>query len=273
MINIGYVVVDLHVHLRSFADLKSQLNLIQANLAGIGIVVYMPNTEPCLDNPGAVNDYHGWLMDHQTQALPTSAITIGREGKTPVDVEALRPLVVAFTDDGNCLEDLDIFKRMLEQKVLLMVHCEPETEMVTKYLEVLSKVGGLLHIQHVSLASTVAVIRAAKKSGLKFTAETCPHYCYYANQIESHPVNPPLGEVEDMIKIREAFADGTLDVIASDYAPLPRPNGTGFASFRSFIPLCYGLVLDATLNLEQLKEKLHDNPLRIIASGNSALLR
>lgn len=146
-----------------------------------------------------------------------------------------------------------------------MVHSEPETEMVEKYLRVLSKIGGRLHLQHISKASTINIIRSAKKSGLKFTAETCPHYFTYTYGVEDKPVNPPLGTLQDILAIKNALKDGTIDVIASDYAPIPRPKGTGFASFSSFIPLCYGLVLEKILKSEQLKAKIHDNPLKIIS--------
>jgi len=268
---LGYPVVDLHVHMR-----QDRHHLVAACDGGISTVVCMPNTSPCLDNREAIEQYDAMLGREfmRTKAFPTSAITIGREGKTPVDFEANRPLVVGFSDDGNCLEDLDIFRRGLEHGVLMMMHCEPETEMAEKYIDVYSQVGkGHLHIQHVSLASTVKVLYETKQSGLKFTAETCPHYFTYDCFAESHPVNPPLATPGDVEIIRRGLAIGAIDVIASDYAPLPRPKGTGFASFLSFIPLSYGLVLDGTLTLEQLKEKIHTNPLKIIASGNPTLLR
>jgi len=54
-------------------------------------------------------------------------------------------------------------------------------------------------------------------------------------------------------------------VIASDYAPEPRI--TGVAGFRSFLPLCYGLVLEGELNKSQLKEKIFLNPKKIIESS------
>lgn len=74
-----------------------------------------------------------------------------------------------------------------------------------------------------------------------------------------------------MLTIRRGLADGTIDVIASDYAPEPRK--TGIAGFRAFLPLCSGLVLDGTLSAKQLKEKLYFNPKRIIESGGCNLTK
>jgi hypothetical protein len=42
-------------------------------------------------------------------------------------------------------------------------------------------------------------------------------------------------------------------------------------SFRAFIPLCYGLVLEGVLSEEQLKEKLFLNPKKIIEKGEYQL--
>jgi len=157
-----------------------------------------------------------------------------------------------------------------------MAHLEPETEMVEKYLRVLStlrlrsgqEVGGRLHLQHISQAKSVKILRSWKNDTnlqkYRLTVETCPHYFTYTAGVEGKLVNPPLGNIGDIKAIKSALKDGTIDVIASDYAPIPRPRGLGFASFPSFIPLCYGLVLEKVLTPKQLKEKIHDNPLKII---------
>jgi dihydroorotase len=261
MTNLGYKVIDLHTHLRDNIPFHTRL----AKEAGIGMVLYMANTKPCLDN---IADIETSLKKKRfVKATPVSAITIGRKGKKLVDIESIKPYVAGFSDDGDCLKDLKLFAEALKKNVLLMVHSEPETEMVEKYLRILEKIGGRLHLQHVVSASTIKIIRKYKKRGLKFTAETCPHYFTYPNEVEDKPIYPPLGTLKDITTIKEALADGTIDCIASDYAPVPRPRGTGFASFASFIPLCYGLVLEKALTPKQLKEKIHDNPLKIIKSG------
>ncbi len=163
------------------------------------------------------------------------------------------------------MEDIDILAAILKKDVLVLLHAEPEAEMVEKYLKVLSRVGGRLHLQHISKASTIRIIRKYKKRGLKFTTETCPHYFTYNRELESHAINPPLGTIEDIKAIKAALKDGIIDVIASDYAPISRPKETGFASFLSFIPLCSGLVLEKVITSKQLKEKLHDNPLNVLS--------
>ncbi len=97
------------------------------------------------------------------------------------------------------------------------------------------------------------------------TCETCPHYFTFTNQDLDVRVNPPLATVPDVKAIKRGLVDGTIDVIASDYAPLPRE--TGIAGFRAFLPLCYGLVIHNVLTEVQLKEKLYFNPKKIIENS------
>jgi len=255
---LNFPIIDLHVHLRNDMAFHTKL----AKEAGIDANVCMANTKPALDNLKTIKNY--LKQKHYVKVLPVSAITIKREGKKLVDVDNLKNIVCGFSNDGDCLKDLNLLAEILKKNVLVMAHLEPETEMAKKYLAVLRKVGGRLHLQHISKKGTVNVIRKAKKSGLKFTCETCPHYFAYSNEIEDKAVNPPLGDLDDVKAIKKALADGTIDAIASDYAPIPRPKGTGFASFSAFVTLSYGLVLDGILTKRQLKEKLYYNPLGII---------
>src|SRR3990167_9321197 len=143
MINLGYKIIDLHAHFRDDISYHTKI----AKEAGISEALYMPNTEPCLDN---VRDIKISLRKKRyIKAIPVSAITIGRKGKKLVDVEKIKPYVAGFSDDGNCLMDLNLLAEILKTGVLVMAHLEPETEMAQKYLKVFKEVGGRLHLQHI----------------------------------------------------------------------------------------------------------------------------
>ncbi len=268
-------VIDMHTHLRN--DIPHHTKI--AKESGIDVVVYMANTHPPLDNLKAIQQ--SLKQERHCVAVPVSAITKNLEGKELVDVDNIKPFVVGFSDDGKFLENLDILQEILGKGVLVLVHsCPPyeisveHPELQVKYLEeclsLLSRIKTCkLHIQHVSRKEEVELIREAKQSGITVTCETCPHYFTYTKDELDTKVNPPLATLEDVLTVREGLADGTIDVIASDYAPLPRI--TGIAGFRSFIPLSHGLVLQGVLTEEQLKEKLFTNPKRIIESGGYEL--
>lgn len=268
---IDYPVIDIHTHLRG--DIAKHTKI--ARESGIDVVVYMANNQPPLDNLKTIKE--SLRKKRYCRALPVSAITKNLEGKELVEVDKINPFVVGFSDDGKYLENLALLKEILEKDVLVLAHCSPpfemgvknprlETKFIARYLNLFKKIKkGKLHIQHISKKETVNLIRKAKKEGLKITCETCPHYFAYTKDDLDTKVNPPMAEREDLIAIRQGLADGTIDVIASDYAPLPRL--TGIAGFRAFLPLCYGLVLNGVLTPQQLKEKIFLNPKKVIESG------
>src|SRR3990167_7272468 len=102
MINLGYQVIDLHTHLRDNIPFHTKL----AKDAGIGMVLYMANTNPCLDNVAAIKK--SLKQKRYDKAMPVSAITIGRKGKHLVDIDSIKRYVAGFSDDGDCLKDLNI---------------------------------------------------------------------------------------------------------------------------------------------------------------------
>ncbi len=278
MIKFGFPVIDLHTHLRNNIPLHTKI----AKESGIDTVVYMANCLPPLDNLKIIKE--SLKEKRYCKAIPVSAITKNLAGKELVDIDKIKPYVAGFSDDGNYLKDLGLLKEILTRKTLVLVHCSPsyeifvkkpysETKFIERYLNFLDKnskeIKGWLHVQHISKRESVSLIRVTKRMGLKLTCETCPHYFTYSKEDLETKVNPPLGSKEDTLAIRNGLADGTIDAIASDYAPLPRK--TGIADFRSFLPLSYGLVLQGILTEAQLKEKLFLNPKKIIKKGNHKL--
>jgi dihydroorotase len=86
--------------------------------------------------------------------------------------------------------------------------------------------GARVHIAHVSTAGSVEMLRRAKASGLRVTAEACPHHFSLTDEAvaesgydTSTKVNPPLRSAADVEAVRQGLADGTIDCIATDHAP------------------------------------------------------
>nr|GAT56362.1 allantoinase [Mycena chlorophos] len=80
------------------------------------------------------------------------------------------------------------------------------------------------HIVHLSAASALPVIRAAKSSGLKLTVETCFHYlCLAANNLpDGHPefkCCPPIRDDANRQLLWDALLDDTIDCVVSDHSP------------------------------------------------------
>ena len=87
-------------------------------------------------------------------------------------------------------------------------------------------VGARLHICHVSTKGSVELIRWAKARGIQVTAEVTPHHLMLTDDLVKsynpvYKVNPPLRTEADTQALREALAEGVIDVIGTDHAPHP----------------------------------------------------
>lgn len=112
-----------------------------------------------------------------------------------------------------------------------------EAVMIARDIELAALTDGRLHIPHVSTGAGVELVRAAKRRGLNVTAEVTPHhltlsetwvYGLHGDVPDVVPaaaydtntkVNPPLRSAADVTAVREALADETIDIIATDHAP------------------------------------------------------
>lgn len=95
-------------------------------------------------------------------------------------------------------------------------------ELIISYAE---ETGARVHIVHMSTKEGYELVRAAKKRGVKITAETCPHYLTL-NAQESMTkygsfakIAPPLRGKEDNEAHWRGLADGTIDFVGTDHAP------------------------------------------------------
>jgi len=251
--------VDLHVHFREPGfEYKEDIRTGSAAAAAGGVTtcLCMPNTYPKADNFTTISLIAEKGKNASVRVLPVGAVTIGQNGEQLTDFKALKKAgAKALSDDGNPIQSAEIARRaMQEAKKLDMViisHCEDEKMvrnyavnegrvsealglpgrpasaediMVARDVLLAQETGAKVHIAHISTATSVAIIRYAKKHGIPVTAETCPQYFSLTEEaIFSHGtlarVNPPLRTANDVDAIIEGLADGTIDAIATDHAP------------------------------------------------------
>ncbi|MCM3245779.1 MULTISPECIES: dihydroorotase family protein [Cytobacillus] len=82
-----------------------------------------------------------------------------------------------------------------------------------------------VHVVHMSTKEGVELVKAAKKRGVKVTAETCPHYLVLnakdsmSERGSYAKIAPPLRGKEDNESHWQALADGTIDFVGTDHAP------------------------------------------------------
>lgn len=258
---------DVHVHFRDPGATEAE-DLVSGSAAaangGFTRVVTMPNTNPPTDTPDLVR--RARTAQTAVSIFPSACATVGRAGKACAPVEALEEAgAVAFTDDGAMVSDPEVMRVvMLRAKKLgrpVMDHAvvprlqnggivrdcpvarefdlpifppEAEVEAVRADIVVCRATGCALHLQHLSCAESVALVRAARAEGLPVTAEATPHHLALA--AENIPgndgnwrMNPPLGTRADVEALRQGVLDGTLTVFATDHAPhAPATKSKGF---------------------------------------------
>ena len=258
--------IDVHVHFRDPGVPEAETRASGAAAAaagGFAHVVTMPNTTPAGDNVA-------WLREQIEDVSlpvgiwPSACITKGRLGREVADLESLAAAgAVAFTDDGSFVSDAHVMESAMRRAATLgipvMQHAvvpellaggvmrdcpvarryglpvmppEAETEAVRRDIALVRVTGCALHVQHISCAGTVELIRDARREGLPVTGEATPHHLLLScDDIPADDANwkmaPPLGTREDVAAIREGVKDGTLGIFATDHAPHPAAKMTG----------------------------------------------
>jgi allantoinase len=136
-----------------------------------------------------------------------------------------------------------------------------------------------VHVVHLSTASALPMIRAAKDEGLPFTVETCPHYlCLEAEEIPDGATHykcmPPIRDRENREKLWEGVRDGTIDLVTSDHSPctpgLKKPDEGdfcgawgGIASLSLGLPSVWKEAHARGLSLETVVDRMSAAPARL----------
>ncbi len=249
--------IDMHVHFRDPGqtykeDLKT--GAAAAAKGGFTSVCTMPNTAPVIDSVEAVRDITDRSRELPVNILPVAAITYGLEGKELTDMKALAAAgAIAFSDDGKSVMDAALYREALinakKYNTLIMAHCEDkalvkngvmnegkrsvqlgmpgisnsvEDVITARDLLLAVEIGCRLHLCHCSTSMSVRMKRLF--IGTDISAETCPHYFTLCDEDipcdnADFKMNPPLRSETDMLAIKNAVSDNSIDVISTDHAP------------------------------------------------------
>ncbi len=251
--------VDIHVHLRQPGQTHKEdiaSGTRAAARGGVTAVVCMANTSPPVDDPLVVAAVREWARSASVRVYPVGTVTRGLEGRELSPAGALAAAgVVALSDDGRWVQDGGLFRRALAYAdsfgLPVLQHCEDPTisaggvvhegevsarlglrgiprsaeeAALARDLVLAEEVGARLHVQHVSTAGAVRLLRQAKERGVRVTAEVTPHHITLTDEaVEGYDpnfkVNPPLRTEADVEALLEGLGDGTIDCVATDHAP------------------------------------------------------
>ncbi|CAM3689979.1 dihydroorotase [Nocardioides marinus] len=208
---------------------------------------------------------------------PVGAVTKGLAGEELAELGLMhrsRARVRVFSDDGKCVADPRVMRRALEYVkafggVISQHSQDPslagptscchegelsgrlglpgwpgvaEEVIVARDVMLARHTGSRVHVAHASTAGTVEVLRWAKSQGIAVTAEVTPHHLLLTTDLlagydPTFKVNPPLRPQEDVLALREALADGTIDAVATDHAPHARHDKE-----HAFVDAAFGML-------------------------------
>lgn len=313
--------IDIHVHLREPGQTHKESIATGSQAAaagGVTTVVCMPNTSPCTDNSGTIQLIKDIAKrDAIVNVLTTGTITIGRQGQKLAPIGSLKNAgVVAITDDGDCVQNNEIMRRAAEYAHMfnlpIMDHCQDsalthnavmnegkvstnlglqgwpnaaEDIIVARNIILSSYTGAHIHMQHISSAYSVDMLRRAKERGINVTAEVTPHHLALTEDSlkdynTNFKMNPPLRTEVDREALITGLLDGTIDVIATDHAPHTDYEKDvefdkapfGIIGLETLLPICLEvLVKPGKCDLNFLISRLTEKPAQLLKLNKGSL--
>ena len=279
--------VDMHVHLRE-PGFEQKEDIASGTRAaargGFTAVCCMPNTKPVIDNAVGVE-----YVQARAEAVGKCRVHVagacsqGLKGETLSEMGDMAAHgAVAFTDDGRGVQGAGMMRRVMDYAAplgrVVMSHCQDEDLVgegqvnegvastrlgmlgwpaageeiqIARDIALCRLTGCPLHVQHLTTARALGLVRAAKAEGLPVTCEVTPHHLFLTEDAigddydTSFKVNPPLRTAEDAEALVEGVKDGTVDAIATDHAP-----HADFEKDREFELAPFGMVgLETALGL------------------------
>lgn len=318
---VGPGLIDVHVHLREPGNEEDETIATGAAAAlagGVTAVACMPNTRPALDTQGAAEFV---ILQAQrarkAHVYPVGAVSKGRKGEELAELgQLVAGGAVAFTDDGAPVASAALMRRALEYAKMfdraILQHCQvpeltvggvinegyesmrlglgglpaaAEDIMVARDIRLAEITGGRLHIQHISTARSVELVREGKRRGVRVTAEACPHHFTLTDERlrtfdSNYKMNPPLRTWGDVEAVIAGLKDDTIEVLATDHAPhAPEKKMReldqapfGIIGLETLLPIVvHGLIEPGHLTWPEVIRKLTINPSRLLGIPKGTL--
>lgn len=306
--------IDVHVHLREPGfEYKETIKsgLAAAAAGGFGQVLAMANTSPVNDSASITEFMLGKNMESHPAGPflhPVGALTRNLQGAQLSPLAELKEAGCrAFSNDGLPVKDNELFRRAVEYAsdlgMIVIDHCEDtylaaggvmnegkissylglkgipsvaESLQVARDILLAAYLDTPIHLAHISCEESLELIAWAKEKSIPVTAETCPHYLFWDEEIIQDfntmaKVSPPLRRKKDVLAMRNALKNGVIDIIATDHAPhadfekevpfAEAPNG--ISGLDTALSLCLKLIRRGVMELDDLTWLMSLSPGRI----------
>ena len=297
------------------ATLESEI--LAAIAGGVTSLACPPDTDPPLDEPGLVEMLkHRARSLNLAHVYPIGALTVGLAGTTLTEMGELAEAgCVAFSQADIALVDTDLLWRAMQYAStfghrlwlrpvdphigrtgvahdgevatrlgLAGIPATAEIIALTTILTLARDTDVRVHLCRLSCAESVELVRAAKRDGLAVTCDVAVHHLHLCDvDIGWYDSNarlvPPLRAHRDRAALRAGLADGTIDAVCSDHAPVDddgkqvpfgeaEPGATGL---ELLLPLTLKWADEQGVPLATALAKITSAPARIIAGGAPGL--
>ncbi len=290
-----------------------------AAAGGMTSIACMANTNPVNDNAFITSFIHQKAAaESVVNVYPIGAITKGLKGEELAEIGSMWEVgISALSDDGKTVMNSYLMRKAMDYSkkfdLVVISHAEdvnlkgkgvmnegfnsarfglrgiPRTSedlIVARDILLAELTGARIHVAHLSTVGSVELVRQAKKRGIRVTAEVTPHHLNLtddavANYDTNTKVAPPLREQADVEAVREALADGTIDVVASDHAPHAIEDKLveydlaefGMVGLETAFPLYYRMCLKHGVDLGRLIASLTTEPAKILGLPKGTLAK
>lgn len=288
-----------------------------AAAGGFTSIACMANTTPVNDNSFITNYiYQKASTEAEINVYAIGAISKGLQGEELAEIGAMFEAgIVGISDDGKTVMNSYLMRKALDYSkrfdMVVISHAEdvnlkgkgvmneglnssrfglrgiPRTSedlIVARDILLAELTGARVHVAHCSTIGSVGLVREAKRRGIRVTAEVTPHHLVLTDEAVGNydtntKVAPPLREPRDVEALREALADGTIDVLASDHAPHSLVDKEveydlaefGMIGLETAFPLYFKVMKEKGIPLERIIHAMTAKPAEIIGIPKGSL--
>ncbi|MFC4829270.1 allantoinase AllB [Agromyces aurantiacus] len=155
-----------------------------------------------------------------------------------------------------------------------------ERTAVEHVIEAARRTGAHAHILHLASAEALPPIAAARREGVRITAETCPHYLALTSEdvpdgATAYKCCPPIRDAANRDALWRGLEDGTIDLVVSDHSPAPASMKLagggdfaeawgGIASLQLGLPVVWTEARRRGIPLERVVEWMATAPARTL---------
>ncbi len=297
------------------ATLESEMDAAVAG--GVTSLVCPPDTDPPLDEPGLVEMLKFRAKSlNQARVYPLGALTQKLEGQRITEMAELRDAgCIGFSQADAPLNDTQVLWRAMQYAAtfgftvwlrpqdawlakggvahdgevasrlgLPAIPASAETIALGTILALARDTGARIHLCRLSTRGAMAMVRAAKAEGLPVTCDVAIHHAHLSEMdigyfdANCHLV-PPLRSSRDRDALRQGLADGTVDALCSDHAPVDDdakllPFGeaeAGATGLELLLPLTLKWAEESTTDLSAALAKVTTEPARILGLNSGSL--